>query len=306
MDDLKTKFLDIKGADNYQRVDTSHLVPWYIGIDGRNRYSLFVVVDTQPDNISSTKMIGVYIGIRRDRKYGITFSLLDKENLDLFIHFCSDMISSSSIITSLDKAADFICTRYIKWQKAFVKTEGRILSFSQIKGLLGELCFLKMKLIPEYGVEYAVDSWSGMEYTDQDFTCADTWYEVKATVSGSTSVKISSVEQLDVDKDGHLVVVRLDKTSNTDSSKLTLNNMVNMVVENISSPVVKENLLGRLVAYGYYFDKAYDKIGFKYNGMEMYKINHEFPCLRKQHLPTSVQNIKYDLSLSVLKDFREI
>lgn len=55
------------------------------------------------------------------------------------------MITYTKHITKAEVAADGICDRYIQWQKAFIKTEGKLLSYEQIKGLIGELCFLKMK-----------------------------------------------------------------------------------------------------------------------------------------------------------------
>ncbi len=305
MEDIKNKFLELKDIDKFQRVAVSHPIPWYIGLDGRNRYSLFVITKTQPKSISSTKLMSVFIGERKDGNYGITFSLTEKRNLDLFAHFCDDMITYTAHVVKQEMAADIICGRYIQWQKAFVKTEGKLLSYEQIKGLIGELCFMKMKLMPIYGPEKAVDSWSGIEATDQDFACDGTWYEVKTTVSGSASVKISSVEQLDVQEEGHLIVIFLDKTSEADTSKITLNSIVELVMESIPSQVYKDNLRNRLLAYGYYYDKAYDKFGFKYNGMTSYKVGLDFPCLRKKDIPISVQNVKYELSLAAIDTYKE-
>ena len=305
MKNYKKIFCELKEIDSYQRVETSHPIAWYIGLDGNGRYSLFAITETQPQSVSSTKMIDVFVGSRRDGRYGITFSLNESKNIELFIHFCEDMISFTSKIKNYKTAADCICGRYIEWQKAFKKMDGKLLSFEQIKGLIGELYFLKMKMIPQYGFEKAVDSWSGIEATDQDFTCDDTWFEVKSTISGSPSVKISSIEQLDVNRVGHLVVVALDKTSDADTSKLTINNMVELVIESIPEKVLQERLLSRLLTYGYYYDKAYDRIGFKYNGMTMYHVDDKFPCLRKNQIPVSVQNAKYDLSLAAIDTFRE-
>ena len=305
MNELKNRFLELKEVERFQRVDPSHPIAWYIGMDSSNRYSLFAITDSQPKAISSTKMMSVYLGNRKDGKYGITFSLIEKRNLDLFVHFCDDMISYSRNILRPEHAADFICSRYLLWQKAFTRTNGKLLSFEQIKGLIGELCFLKMWMLPKYGPDKAIESWSGIEATDQDFTCDDTWFEVKSTVSGSPTVKISSVEQLDVSRDGHLVVVILDKTSDADTSKITLNSMVDVVIESIPSKVLQDNLKNRLLAYGYFYDKEYEKYGFKYNGMTLYSVNSEFPCLRKSSIPVAVQNAKYELSLAAIDVFKE-
>lgn len=305
MEEIKNRFLELRDADKYRRFSPTHPVAWYIGLDANNHYSLFVITKTKPKAVNSTKLMNVFIGERRDGNYGITFSLLEKKNLDLFVHFCEDMISYSENVFNPEIVADYICARYIQWQKAFIKTEGKILSFEQIKGLIGELCVLKMKMIPEYGPEKAIESWSGIEATDRDFACDNTWFEVKSTVSGSSSVKISSVEQLDVSTEGHLIVVTLDKTSEADTDKITLNSMVDLIVESIPSKVSQERLLNRLLAYGYYHDKEYDRVAFKYNGMTSYRVDSNFPCLRKTSIPTAIQNAKYELSLAAIDTYRE-
>ena len=41
MKDLKSRFIELKDTDKYQRVASSHPIAWYVGLDGRNRYSLF-------------------------------------------------------------------------------------------------------------------------------------------------------------------------------------------------------------------------------------------------------------------------
>lgn len=306
MDELKQILLSIAGIDKYQRVGIPHPLAWYIGRDTNARYSLFCITKTEPTAVSSSKMMSVYIGQRRDGNYGITFSLNNNEYLDLFLHFCFDMIEFTRNIKDSNQAADHVCGRYIQWQKAFKKNNGELLSFEEIKGLLGELCFLKMKMIPEYGIDYALASWTGTEKTDQDFSCGNTWYEVKATVSGASTVKISSVEQLDTENTGHLVVVTLDKTSEADMSRLTLNSMYDMVLSSIPTIVQQESFKNRMLAYGYYLNKAYDKIGFRYNGMSFYRVDSRFPCLRKADIPASVKNAKYELSLPAINEFKEV
>lgn len=305
MERIRDIFLELRETDKYQRIDTANPVAWYIGLDGNNRYSLFAITESQPKHMSSSKVMNVFVGSRKDGDYGITFSLLEKKNLDIFAHFCEDVVSYTQNLNDSNKAADYISSRYLLWQKAFIKTEGKMLSYEEIKGLIGELFFLKLKMMPQYGAEKSIKSWSGIEATDQDFLCDDTWYEVKSTVSGSGTVKISSVEQLDTTLDGHLIIVNLDKTSEADSSRITLNNMVQLVIESVPEKVLQERLMDRLLEYGYYFDKAYDRIGFKYNGMKQYTVNDKFPCLRKVQLPVAVQNAKYELSLAAIELFKE-
>jgi hypothetical protein len=305
MEDLKTKFLEMQGIDNYQRIGVPHSLPIYIGMDTTARYSLFFVTETAPDFITSSKIISVFIGQRQDGNFGITFSLSDRNYLDLFVHFCEDLIEASREIRETGKAADFLCSRYAQWQKAFSRNNNGLLSFAEIKGLVGELFFLQMKMIPLYGEEKALDSWIGPDMADQDFVCDDTWFEVKSTVSGSTTIQISSVEQLDINNSGHLAVVRLDKTSESDSARLTLNNVSRSVCSVLSSELLRQKLKNILLRLGYYEDKEYDRYCFHYNGMSLYRVNSFFPCARKKDFPAAVQNVKYELSLPAVDSFKE-
>lgn len=257
MENLKQRFLDMHGIDNYQRVDSTHPIPLYIGLDSTAQFSLFCVTQTLPTKSPvSSRIISVFVGKRQDGSYGITFSLADHTYLDHFICFCADMIRASRSIKDLHKSADFISSRYVQWQKAFAKNNDGLLSPSEIKGLIGEMSFLQSSMIPKYGEELALSSWCGPEMSDRDFECSDTWYEVKSTVSGSPTVTISSVEQLDTNRVGHLVVIYLDKTSPADAGALTLNRMYRTLRESLSSELLAQKLDTILLSFGYYENKA--------------------------------------------------
>lgn len=306
MDNLKQRFLEMHGIDNYQRVDSTHPIPLYIGLDSTAQHSLFCVTQTLPSKAPiSSRIISVFVGKRQDGTYGITFSLADQAYLDHFICFCADMIRSSSAIKDLNKAADFLCSRYVQWQKAFAKNNTGLLSPSEIKGLIGEMCFLQSKMIAQYGEAVALDSWCGPEMSDRDFECNNTWYEVKSTVSGSPTVTISSIEQLDTDRVGHLAVIILDKTSPTDTGAITLNKMYHLLRNSLSSEMLRQKLDTILLSFGYFENEAYDNYCFHYNGQSLYTVDSTFPCARKKDLPIAVQNVRYDLSLAAIETFKE-
>lgn len=306
MESLKQKFLEMQGLDNYQRVDASHPVDLFIGLDSTARYSLFCITQTYPTQTpASSRVISVFLGKRLDGTFGITFSLADPTFLDHFVCFCSDMIRSSREVKDAAKISDFICSRYVQWQKAFARNNNGLLSPSEIKGLIGEMCFLQTYMIPRFGESVALASWCGPEMSDRDFECADTWYEVKSTVSGSPTVAISSVEQLDTDRAGHLAVIILDKTSAADTSALTLNKMYHLLRNAFTTELLAQKFDTVLLSLGYYENEAYNNYYFHYNGTTMYRVDSSFPCVRKTSLPCAVQNIRYDLSLSAIQAFKE-
>lgn len=307
MEKLKQRFLEMHGLDNYQRVDPDHPVPLYLGLDGNARYSLFCITETLPSKgVNSSRIITVFIGKRFDGNYGITFSLADQAFLDHFICFCTDIIRASRSVRDPKKTADFMCSRYVQWQKAFSRNNNGLLSPAEIKGLIGEMCFLQSRMIPQYGETVALSSWCGPEMSDRDFECGNTWFEVKSTVSGSAAVSISSAEQLDTDRIGHLAVVFLDKTSPADTSALTLNRMYHVLRNSLSSELLAQKLDTILLTFGYYENQVYDNFCFHYSGMTLYRVDSEFPCVRKKDLPIAVQNVKYDLSLAAIQEYKEM
>lgn len=301
--DIKKRFSQLETIDSFQRVDNQHILDLYIGIDSMSRFTLFLISETEPNHMFSSQIINVQVGKRRDNQWGISFSLINNKFEDIFCHFCSDIIESSRIISDRNKGSEFICSRYIKWQNMLSKYKSGMLSPSEIKGLIGELYFLKEYLFPQYGQELAVNSWIGPDKADQDFVCENTWYEVKSTVSGAESLRIASIEQLDMPLEGELVVVYLDKTSYSDDLKITLNGIYQEVYNLMETEYLKQKLGDILLNLGYYKRFEYDEYIFKFSKLDRYKVDKTFPCIRKNMLPHAVINAKYDLSISFISNF---
>ncbi len=284
-------------------MDEKHPLDLYLGKDSLSRRTLFLISSTQPQHMISSLVISAVAGKRKDSKWGISFILLDNKYSDIFSCFCNDIIESSRSLEDKNNGADFITSRYNKWQTMLSKSRGELLSQSAIKGLIGELLFLKNFLIPKYGQEVAVNSWIGPDRADQDFICNNTWYEVKATESGSDSINITSVEQLDTPKDGELVVVYLDKTSLADESKITLNRIYEEVYNLLKNDDLKNKLSGILLGFGYFPRPEYDDPAFKLTKISRYLVNRTFPSMRRQSIPEAVINSKYQMSLSSIDNY---
>jgi len=296
--------MDNQDFNSFKRVDEIHPLDIYTGTDNISRLTLFLISDLEPPTVSSSQIINVSVGKRKDNKWGISYTLLDNQFEDLFAKFCTDIIESSRSLKVKTSGAEFICNRYEKWQNMLSKFKGELLSHSTIKGLIGELAFLKEYMIPMYGQEKALNSWIGPDKADQDFVCDNTWYEVKSTVSGAESISVTSIEQLDMSMAGELVIVYLDKTSQSDAEKITLNSIVKAVSESLSNEEMKHKLSGILLNLGYYVRPEYDEPTFKYSKTERYLVDNKFPCVRRKDLPHAVINSKYDLSISLISKYR--
>lgn len=299
----KDMFAVTQGIDSFRRVDEDHPLDIYLGRDTSARTSMLLISKSVPMQIYSSHLIGISIGKRVDGAWALSFCLLDNQYQDMFFHFCDDIINATRDIKDKSQGTTFVCLRYLKWQEMLKKNSSGLLSFSEIKGLIGELVFLKEILFDKYGKNVALQSWIGPDKADQDFVCADSWYEVKATVSGAATVKISSIEQLDTNNDGELVVVYLDKTSYANPNRITLNSIVDEIENNLENGEQRQLLRDILIRQGYIHRNEYDEHGFVCTVINRYLVNQSFPVLRKKDIPTAIANSNYSLSLSAIQEF---
>ena len=307
MADIKTIFGAIDHLNTYQRVSGTHLLDLYIGIDDAARWTLLLISEYPSMKVTSSRMILVKSGRRPDKKWSLSFSLVDDSYSDMFVLFCEDIIYSSACITSKEKAARFVGKRYKEWREMLANTHGSLLSPKEVKGLLGEMYFLKFFLCARYGAKEAVLSWTGPKHLPQDYIIDDTWYEVKTVSSSRTEVTISSIEQLDCVKPGELIIIRADKTSVTNTDAVNLNTLYKDLLAMLSDDDTREQLSTMLLRYGYYPRPEYEEeeYTFEIKGTARYAVSSDFPCIRRTNLPQSITEAKYSLSLAAIDSYRK-
>lgn len=205
----------------------------------------------------------------------------------------------------ITKAVRFVGKRYKEWREMLANARGNLLSPEEIKGLLGEMYYLKNYLAPLYGIEKAALSWTGPRRLPQDFILDDTWHEVKTISSGKSEVSISSIEQLDSVRTGELVILRADKTSIANTNAVNLNSLYKDLMTLIASDHEKEIFSNMLLRYGYYPRAEYEseEYTFEIKGMQRYVVNTDFPCIRRADLPASVTEAKYALSVAAIEPY---
>lgn len=307
MADIKTIFGTIVHLDTYQRINATHLLDLYVGIDGTGRWTLLLVSEYPPPKVTSSRMIQVNSGQRPDKKWALSFSLVDDSYKDMFVPFCEDIVVSSSCIKSKEKATRFVGKRYKEWREMLANAQGNLLSPAEVKGLLGEMYFLKNYLCAQYGVEKAVLSWTGPRALPQDYIIDGTWYEVKTVSSRKSEVSISSIEQLDCEKPGELVVIRADKTSVTNIDAVNLNTLYKELLAMLPDDDSREKFSTMLLRYGYYPRPEYEgeEYTLEIKAMVRYAVSTDFPCIRRKELPKSITETKYSLDLAAIDSYRK-
>ena len=177
-----------------------------------------------------------------------------------------------------------------------------LLSENEILGLLGELYFLYSYMIPKYGEEVAIRSWSASDPTIKDFSVGDTWYEIKTTGVSSKTIHIHSLQQLEFDRPGKLVLIRLEKMAGSFSG-LNLNSLVQTLMNIIASPETLEAFQTKIAQRGYVLNEKYDEYVYEARQMTGYLVDDKFPKMDSNKMDAAIVNAEYDLLINELKNY---
>lgn len=307
MERLDKTFETFVAPETYHRVDSTHPLNLYIGLDEKSRWSMLLICDFEPPTLDSSRMISAQKRKRPDNRWTLSLSLVDDTYKDMFLLFCGDIIDSSRVILDRKKATKFIARRYKEWREMLANSRCDLLSPSEIKGLLGEMYYLLNSLAPLYGAEKAALSWTGPRRLPQDFIVDDTWHEIKTISSSSSEVRVSSIEQLDSDMVGDLVVIHADKTSVTNERAVNLNMVYHQILQLIQDDAVKADFSSMLFQFGYYPREEYETADYSYEikSIIRYSVTPVFPCLRRNDIPASILKAEYSISLPSISAFRK-
>lgn len=281
--------------------DNRHL-SLYIGRDDDARYSFDFRGKYKPVRISRSDVILV-----EQYKVGdlltLRFSLENNDLLEYFCTFCQDLLDSVKVTSDDETAYQTLRSRYYSWKQLFRPDNAR-LTEAEIMGLIGELLFLKDYMMIERGIDVALESWMGPEKTHKDFSDQQDWFEVKTINFGKDSVRISSIEQLDSDINGTLVVYELEKMSPSFEG-IRLNQLVNSIIALLVNIHQREIFMAKLQLFGFDFSNENDNIIFALRNKYMYKVdNKHFPRLSRTLLPGAITQAQYDLLLTEIEPFK--
>lgn len=281
--------------------DNRHL-SLYIGRDDDARYSFDFRGKYKPVKISSSDVIAVE-QYKNEDLLTLRFSLESNDLLEYFCTFCQDLLDSVRVTTDDETAYHTIKARYYSWRQLFRPDNARMTE-SEIIGLIGELLFLRDYMAPERGIDVALDSWMGPEKTHKDFSDQRDWFEVKTINFGKESVRISSIEQLDSDIDGTLVVYELEKMSPSFEG-IRINQLVNSIITLLANASQRETFMAKLQLYGFDFSYENDNLVFALKNMYKYKVDvRDFPRLRRSLLPNAITRVQYELLLTEIEPFK--
>lgn len=299
--DIKDRFASFRNANYFSRVDNQHLLELFIGLDDKGRKSIELRSSFTPRRVSGSSAIEVS-QYRKPEYNTLRFSLCDEEVSGLFYKFCEDIIEQTNDLKEEAFGYQTIINRFFQWKKLFVASKNTFLTEPEIMGLIGEILFLKGSLAARIGLSEALRSWSGQELTHKDFSHDDRWFEVKAISRGSQNVRISSLEQLDSDIEGELIVFSLEKMSTTYNG-ITLNKLVFETRKAFDTSDEKDLFLSKVALQGYEYNNYYDDFVYEIASETSYSVGSDFPKLTSHTVPAAISKAIYDISLIEINQF---
>lgn len=299
---ISGRFSNFSSPCYFSRVDNIHPLEIHIGLDEKSHKTIELrAKHIKPRKVSGTNVIEVK-QFQNQEYYTIRFSLIDEELDDVFIMFCEDLVENTRTLEPGVTGYKAVVERYYKWRKMFLANKKNFLSESKIMGLIGEILFLKGNLADRIGLSAALKSWSGQELTHKDFSHEEMWFEVKAISRSSMSVKISSLEQLESEIDGELVVHSFEKMSEAYDG-ITLNKLVFDTVDMFATLEEKDDFLAKVCLQGYEYNKYYDSFVYELVAFHRFLVTKDFPKLTRSNVNSAVSKATYTLSLVDITGF---
>lgn len=299
--DIRSQFSAFSRPEYFSRIDDEHILDLHIGLDEKGRKSIELRSMFKPVKVTGTSAIDV-TQYTKPEYNTIRFSLKDDDMSGLFYKFCDDIIEQTKDLKNEKDGYKAITTRFFQWKKMFVLSKNTFLTEPEIMGMIGEVLFLRGPLAEEIGLSEALKSWSGQELTHKDFSCSDKWYEVKTISRGNTTVRISSLEQLDSDKNGELIVYSLEKMSPAYNG-ISLNKLILETRQMFLSADDADTFLAKVAMQGYEYNNYYDEFVFEVSGLTRYKVTDQFPKLTHANVPKEITKANYDLALAEIMSF---
>ena len=305
IDDIKKKFIAFHEQKGYlQRLDPNHPMDFFVGINEKGNDELVLLTTIEPAQLKSSTALEVEKNVRKDGRWATQIASVEPKNQDIFASLCLDLVASSYNVESEKRGLECVIKRFLAWQRLFANLKND-LSMSVLKGMVGELSFLTYIADKTGSWNEALNGWQGPDGADRDFVFQTNWFEIKSISTGKDKITISSLNQLEENNSGYLVVYNVDETSYTDPYAVTVNGMVDNIRAILEELPVELQLFNqKLVSLGYIPKQSYDSIFFSQRGMDLYHVDYDFPKLTTANVPSEIVAARYDISLAGIEKWK--
>lgn len=273
---------------------------WFKDSDGRVGISLEIQKAELKIEFKPNKYFAVSIIPLDNIGNVLTVVCQDSEFYEVFEVLCNDLVDASRQAVSLQEAVSLLKSRLILWAELFKGIKG--VTRQEVYGLAAELSFLKIWL--ENQANKNLDVWVGPNGKSQDFismTGANA-VEIKASSNDLTSVRISSLEQLDFEGDLILAIFPISSANDDSVSPLNLTALVASIECVLPSNQI-DSFRRKMAMIGLSLNHDVNAIYFVIGEPEYFDVRAGFPRIIKASVSSEIFNCSYDISLVSLAEF---
>lgn len=308
MIDIQEIFSQLNQEESFRRIkDIDGPISVYCGIREANLPSIAFLTNNPPVVIESTQCIRVSQWEERDKTFWSRFDLQKSNARAIFYALCIDLIQSTEGAKDTTEAIYNVKNRYSIWRKMF-KRPSTVMSVEEYQGLFGELYYLYYSLAPKVGIEGAIKAWSGAKRTAKDFSYDEDWFEVKTVTTGVSEIKISSLNQLEADNVGRLIVVRVERMAeNYSDGHSSVDELINTIMNEVKDIAVKDDFMEKVTAYGYSADLDMSLFPrYCVKTIKTYLVDKSFPRITTKDIAhDEIIRVTYTLSINAIKKYME-
>lgn len=287
-----------------KRVDPSHPHDFFWARNPDGKYAFVLALREVPGEWQATIALrGISVRLFPEQKQ-LQLLLSDNSDWQMFAVLCRDLIHCCRDARSTREVMDVVVARLLRWQRLLSHGPRRTLDEREIRGLIGELLFLRDELIPRLGSRASL-FWQGPDGKPQDFVVGSTLFEVKTIRTGDAPrIRISSPDQLwSGGLPLYLRVIPLTKCGSQVAGAVTLLSLAETLSRQFASPESLEAFENGLAAAGYVPLPEYAEFAFMAGRPVWYEVTDGFPMIAPDRLAAGLIDVKYSILLSVCEPF---
>ena len=301
-DDLERQWKCCHGGGQVL-VDSTHPLKMYLNINSDGNKELLIPTKHKDKRFKPTFSIGMNYYNVKEQKY-LAIELLQSALATEYMCLCLDLIETSRDCDTAENAMIVLTETLRKWYYLLADIKHETLSDREVRGLLGELQFIIDEVSSGKDEDSVIHAWTTHKDANRDFVFDETWSEIKTIEPAKDYITVSSLEQLDHDSVGQLVVYKLSKTEDMNASTFSLNEKV-AELRKIVGFRTEIELNQKLLAKGYVFNEQYDKMRYELNGKAIYTVDNAFPSITKSMVSNAICRAHYDITLSQIERWRK-
>lgn len=303
---LLTSLLNEKKESHYLPFDEEKNIHCFFSIDEEGTRKIYLPFDSSEKFKSDKKSQSIQVALSKNDFFGETNQYIEiicknPDNSQFIFNKFNALVSMIFVKIKFEEKNNYIAvTETIQeWRDFFRNEKKKYLSTEEIRGLIGELHFLKSLLAKNIN---AYESWHGPESERHDFRQNNISIEIKTSGSKNKHCTISSVDQLETPEDAKLFCqyYQLEK----DDQGYSIPQLIKEIEELGISKIDLERKLNDL-NYNFEDDNYYTDSSRKFRILSdaFYEVNDSFPRITKnsfqnKKIPRNIIKIVYQIDLS--------